>query len=161
MSYLNRVLYMQGSTLKYRFPLYTFNLTLKLSPRISKNVSFIMFSSYLWSNRCSLLEKSSHVSKFSLERVVVRPVLLQQLIVVLAVLLQVLACLTLLEVGIAALANPGHQVASGGEGCAPLISEKVVVAVLQLETHFSLLLQGGQIVVEASILKERGPLCFV
>ena len=137
-------------------------LTLKLSPRISKNVSFnIMFSSYLWSVRCSLLEKSSHVSKFSLERVVVRPVLLQQLIVVLAVLLQVLACLTLLEVGIAALAHPCHQVTSWGERRTPLISEKVVVAVLQLETHFSLLLQGGQIVVEASILEERGPFSLV
>jgi hypothetical protein len=32
MSYLNRVLYMQGSTLKYRFPLYTFNFDIETLP---------------------------------------------------------------------------------------------------------------------------------
>jgi hypothetical protein len=58
----------------------------------------------------------------------------------LAVLEQFLACFFLLEVCVAVLADPCDEVTTRGKRSSPLISKEVVIAVLQLETHLTLLL---------------------
>ena len=91
------------------------------------------------------IEKSADMSEFHLQCIVVRSVLPQEPIEVLAVLLQILGSLLLAQVGIALLADPGDEVTTGLQRGIPGLRKEVVVAALEVETHLTLLVQGRHI----------------
>ena len=85
------------------------------------------------------IEKSADMSELRLQSIVVRSVLPHEAAVVLAVLLEILGGLLLGQVGIALLAYPCDEVATGLQGGVPGLREEVVIAALEVEPHLTLL----------------------
>lgn len=59
------------------------------------------------------VEEPADMSKLALQSIVVGSILSEKATVVLAVLLQVLGCVLLAQIGVALLANPGKEITTG------------------------------------------------
>lgn len=104
-----------------------------------------------------LLEKPFHVGQFCLYPVIVRPMLLQQLSEVSAVLKLCLGTFHPLEEGIVLLAGPGQQVSPGLQRRPPVLLKQVIILPLQFEFHLSFLMNRWEIKVESAVLQELSP----